>query len=115
MSAGGSHAGGDDPRLAVLPRFPGNLEHERRLSSHTSNNYCRDIKCLFELTPGLPLERIQTPVVRRAVAQLHGRGLSGKTLARMLSSWRGLFAWLARPRGVAPPPPARGPPPHAPA
>lgn len=99
MSAGGSLVRGDDPRLAVLAEFRRNLEHERRLSPHTSSNYCRDIECLFELTPGLPLERIQTHVVRRAIARLHGRGLSGKTLARMLSSWRGLFAWLARHRG----------------
>ena len=96
MSAGGTHAGGDDPRLAVLAEFRGNLEHERRLSAHTSNNYGRDIECLFDMTPGLPLARIQTHVVRRAIAQLHGRGLSGKTLARMISSWRGFFAWLAR-------------------
>lgn len=99
--AGGSRERGGDPRLAVLAEFRRNLDHERRLSPHTSSNYCRDIECLFELTAGLPLERIQTHVVRRAIAQLHGRGLSGKTLARMLSSWRGLFAWLARHRGFA--------------
>ena len=101
MTAGGSQARSDDPRLAVLAEFRRNLEHDRRLSPHTGSNYCRDIECLFDLTPGLPLERIQTHVVRRAVAQLHGRGLSGKTLARMLSSWRGLFSWLARHRGFA--------------
>ena len=101
MSAGGSQAGGDDPRLAVLAEFRRNLDHERRLSPHTSANYCRDIEQLFELTPGVPLERIQTHAVRRAVAQLHARGLSGKTLARMLSSWRSLYSWLARHRGYA--------------
>jgi integrase/recombinase XerC len=99
MTADGSQARDDDPRLAVLAEFRRNLEHERRLSPHTSSNYCRDIECLFGLTPGLPLERIQTHVVRRAVAQLHARGLSSKTLARMLSSWRGLYAWLVRHRG----------------
>src|SRR3989338_3008775 len=99
--AGGSQPRGDDPRLAILAEFRRNLDHERRLSRHTSSNYGRDIERLFELTPGVPLERIQTHVVRRAIAQLHGQGLSGKTLARMLSSWRGLFAWLARHRGFA--------------
>ena len=99
MSAGASRANGDDPRQAVLAEFRRNLEHERRLSPHTGSNYCRDIESLFELTSSLPLERIQTPLVRRAVAQLHARGLSGKTLARMLSSWRGFFAWLVRHRG----------------
>jgi len=101
MSAGAPRAVGDDPRLAVLADFRGNLEHDRRLSPHTSGNYCRDIAGLFELTPGMTLERMQAHVVRRAVAQLHARGLSGRTLARMLSSWRAFFAWLARHRGHA--------------
>jgi integrase/recombinase XerC len=101
MSAGRSQVSPDDPRLAVLAEFRGNLEHDRRLSPHTSSNYCRDIECLFELTPGVSLERIQAHTVRRVVAQLHGRGLSGKTLSRMLSSWRGLYAWLARHRGFS--------------
>jgi integrase/recombinase XerC len=30
------------------------------------------------------------------VARLHSRGASGKSIARLLSSWRGLFAWAAR-------------------
>ena len=37
--------------------------------------------------------------MRRAVGSLHGRGLSGTSIARMLSSWRGLFNWLARHHG----------------
>ena len=98
---GGSRARGDDPRLEVLAGFRRNLEHERRLSPHTCSNYSRDIERLFELTPNEPLEYIQSHVIRRAVAQLHGRGLSVRTLARILSSWRGFFAWLARHRGFA--------------
>jgi integrase/recombinase XerC len=99
MSTDGSLASPDDPRLAVLAEFRQNLERERCLSPHTSSNYCRDIECLFALTPGMPLDRIQTHLVRRAVAQLHARGLSGKSLSRMLSSWRSLYAWLVRHRG----------------
>jgi integrase/recombinase XerC len=34
--------------------------------------------------------------VRRFVAQLHARGLNGKSLARALSAWRGFFKFLAR-------------------
>jgi integrase/recombinase XerC len=37
--------------------------------------------------------------VRRHVAQLHARGLDGRTLARMLSAWRGFFNYLARDHG----------------
>ncbi len=99
MGAGASRPPSDDPRRALLDEFRRNLEHERRLSPHTGSNYCRDIESLFEITQGTELERIQPHAVRRAIAQLHARGLSGRTLARMLSSWRGFFEWLARHRG----------------
>jgi integrase/recombinase XerC len=35
------------------------------------------------------------------VAQLHARGLSGRTLATMISGWRGFFNWLVKHRGFA--------------
>jgi integrase/recombinase XerC len=47
------------------------------------------------------LERMQPQHIRRGVAQLHARGLSGRTIAHMLSAWRGLFTWLARHRGYS--------------
>jgi len=37
--------------------------------------------------------------VRRFVAQLHARGLAPRTLASLLSAWRGLYRWLVRHRG----------------
>lgn len=72
------------------------LGHERRYSPLTLENYARDISGLFELAGETPLGDIKSHHVRRYVAQLHGRGLSGKTLARMLSAWRGFFAYLIR-------------------
>src|SRR5665647_2242313 len=39
--------------------------------------------------------------IRRSVAQLHARGVSGRTIAHMLSAWRGLYTWLARHRGYS--------------
>jgi integrase/recombinase XerC len=90
-----------DPRRALLAEFLQHLETERRLSLHTCTNYGRDISALIDAIEGLPLERVETHGVRRAVAQLHGRGLSGKSLARMLSAWRGFFDWLIRQRGYA--------------
>lgn len=91
----------DARRLALLAEFRRNLEQERRLSPHTGSNYCRDINALFALTPGVPPDRITAASIRRAVAQLHGKGLSGKTLSRMLSAWRGFFGWLVRRHGCA--------------
>jgi integrase/recombinase XerC len=75
------------------------LTHERRLSSHTTGSYARDIAALTELAGAAPVENLQAHQVRRFVAQLHGRGLDGRTLARMLSAWRGFFAYLARDHG----------------
>jgi integrase/recombinase XerC len=77
------------------------LAHERRLSAHTTRNYARDIAALIELAGDTPLPRVQAPEIRRFVAQLHGRGLDGRTLARMLSAWRGFFKYLARDHGYA--------------
>lgn len=72
------------------------LANERRLSPHTCENYARDVRTLLELVQGAPLASLQIHHVRRFVAQLHGRGLSGKSLARHLSAWRGFYKYLAR-------------------
>ena len=45
--------------------------------------------------PPVPPDRITGAHLRRFLSALHGRGLSGRTLARMLSSWRGFFKYLA--------------------
>ncbi len=37
--------------------------------------------------------------MRRFVAQLHARGLAPRSLASLLSAWRGLYRWLARHKG----------------
>ena len=37
--------------------------------------------------------------MRRFAAQLHARGLAPRSLASLLSAWRGLYRWLARHRG----------------
>ncbi|MDD5330746.1 MAG: tyrosine recombinase XerC [Sulfuricella sp.] len=77
------------------------LFSERRLSPLTCASYGRDVAELLRLAGDVPLDRLQVLQIRRFVAQLHGRGLSGKTLARMLSAWRGFYAYLARDHGFA--------------
>jgi integrase/recombinase XerC len=90
----------DDPRLKLLAAFLQTLLSERRLSRHTHSNYGRDIARLLEEVGDVPLEKISPHLVRRTVARLHAKGLSGKTLARALSAWRTFFAWLARHHGL---------------
>jgi integrase/recombinase XerC len=84
---------------ARLRDFLAHLGHERRLSSHTAAGYRRDIEALIELAGSTPLERLQVHDIRRFIAQLHARGLDGRSLARMLSAWRGFFRYLARDHG----------------
>ena len=74
------------------------LAQVRRQSPHTVSNYRRDLWVLLGLIDELPgkppLARLETQQIRRFVAQLHARGLGGRSLARMLSAWRGYFRWL---------------------
>ena len=70
------------------------LSEQRRLSPHTVSNYRRDLEKLIAAAGETPLAELQVHQIRRFVAQLHGKGLSGRSLARTLSAWRGFFAWL---------------------
>ena len=87
----------NDPDLAKA--WLETLEHQRRLSRHTLENYSRAVGVLFELKEKTPLRDLDAQQVRRFVARLHATGLSGRTLALTLSAWRGLYGWLARQHG----------------
>jgi len=90
-----------DPRSELLGAYLEHLSHQRHLAAGTRRNYRQDIEALFALNPGVALERMQPQNIRRSVAQLHGRGLGGRTIAHMLSAWRGLYTWLVRHRGYS--------------
>ncbi len=85
----------------LVGRYLDELAQQRRQSPHTVSNYRRDLDVLCRLTAefahsagGLTLKTLQTHHVRRFIAQLHARGLAGRSLARMLSAWRGFYRWL---------------------
>jgi integrase/recombinase XerC len=82
-----------------LQGFLAQLEQERRLSPHTVLGYGRDVRRLLDLAAGAQLQDLQVHQIRRYVAQLHARGLGGRSLARLLSAWRAFFAYLARDHG----------------
>lgn len=84
------------PRPDALARYLGHLANERRLSVHTLAAYDRDIRQLIALCDGQAIGALASRDIRRFVATLHGRGLAPRSLARVLSSWRGFYAWLAR-------------------
>ena len=83
---------------APAERYLDELARQRRQSPHTVSNYRRDFRVLDrligELPGGVSYANLQTLHVRRFVAQLHASGLSGRSLARTLSAWRGFFRWL---------------------
>ena len=84
------------PNQDTLHGFLAHLRNERRYSLLTAENYARDIHRLIELAGATPLDQLKNHHIRRFVAQLHGGGLGGKSLARMLSAWRSFYSYLMR-------------------
>ena len=76
------------------------LRNEKQYSELTAENYARDLGHLFELAAETPLANLRIHHIRRFIAQLHGKGLGGRSLARMLSAWRGFFTYLMRDHGL---------------
>jgi integrase/recombinase XerC len=85
----------------LLRGYLDHLSNERRLSRHTLAGYARDIEALTALAGSARLDRLGVHEIRRFVAHLHARGLDGRSLARMLSAWRGFYNYLARDHGYA--------------
>jgi len=75
------------------------LKHQRRLSPATLRNYGHALDVLLSLSKDTDLAKLEPAQVRRFVALMHGKGLSPRTLALVLSAWRGCFHWLVRHRG----------------
>ena len=75
------------------------LRNEKRYSELTAENYARDLNRLFGLSGDTVLDTLKAHQIRRYIGQLHSRGLSGRSLARMLSAWRGFFNYLMRDHG----------------
>jgi integrase/recombinase XerC len=62
--------------------------------AHTRNAYLRDVAQLLAMAGDAPVARLTRAQVMRFVATLHGRGLSGRSLARALSAWRAFYRFL---------------------
>ena len=75
----------------TLARFD---EHLAARPARTREAYRRDVAALAALAGERPLEALTRPELARHLATLHGRGLSGRSLARMLSAWRSLYRYL---------------------
>ncbi|WP_371325540.1 tyrosine recombinase XerC [Dechloromonas sp. ZY10] len=84
------------PEAPLATAWLAALAEQRRCSPHTLSSYRRDLSALLGLAAATPLAQIDVFLIRRWLAQLHGGGLGGRSLGRMLSAWRGFFAWLGR-------------------
>ena len=89
------------PNQQYLNGYLAWLRNEKQYSELTAENYTRDLVRLFELAADTPLADLRIHHIRRYIAQLHGKGLGGRSLARMLSAWRGFFTYLMRDHGLA--------------
>ncbi|OIO77285.1 MAG: tyrosine recombinase XerC [Gallionellaceae bacterium CG1_02_56_997] len=87
------------PLTLYLDGYLAWLRNEKHYSELTAENYARDLRRLFELCSNTPLNDLKTHHIRRFIAQLHSAGLGGRSLARMLSAWRGFFNYLLRDHG----------------
>lgn len=76
--------------------FIDHLTYERRLSPLTCTSYARDIGIFLKSLNSRDLAHVQMITIRQMIAQLHGKGLSSKSLSRMLSAWRGFYRYLIR-------------------
>lgn len=76
------------------------LATQRRASPLTLKAYRAGLESLLRLADGRPVAELETQDIRRFVARLHGEGLQGRSIARHLSAWRGLYRWLIRQRGL---------------
>ncbi len=62
--------------------------------AHTRDAYVRDLAQLAAQVGETPLPDLTRAQLARSLATLHGRGLSGRSLARMLSAWRAFHRFV---------------------
>ena len=89
----------DSSAESLIAKYLEFLSFERRLSPLTCQHYARDLSQLVQLSEQLSLNALQNSHIRRFVAGLHGKGLGGKSIARLLSCWRGFFNFLIQQHG----------------
>jgi integrase/recombinase XerC len=91
------------PLGADMAGYLAHVRVQRRLSERSCVLYEDGLRRLQALAERdrVDLLRLQVPQARRWAAQLHaGEGLSPRSIALLLSIWRGCYRWLGRDRKV---------------
>ncbi len=91
------------PQPEILPAYLAYCQVQRRLAGRTLTIYTEALQRLVELAERdqVGLLGLSTHQARRWVAELHRGGLAPRSLALMLSAWRGLYRWLGSEQRVA--------------
>jgi integrase/recombinase XerC len=94
---------GAPPLPEPLAAWLRHLEVERRLALRTRQMYAESLQRLAASAQanGVALVAVQPHHVRGWMAQAHRGGLAPRSLALMLSAWRGLYRWWGEQGGVA--------------
>ena len=77
------------------------LQHvrvEKRLADRTQALYAEHLQDLLQRCAGaqVALHQVHESHIRQWMAQMRSRGLKARTIALVLSSWRGFYTWLGR-------------------
>ena len=80
--------------LELIEEYKKFITFEKRLSPASIKSYLRDIDELLKLDKNKELNSYTLEDIRKNIAILHSKGLGGKSLSRVISSWRGLFNFL---------------------
>jgi len=89
----------DEGERTEIDRFLGHLRDERRLSPRTVDAYARDLAVLarYAEEQGIPAwRRVTAHDVRGLAGSARRRGLSGRSIQRLLSSVRSFYRYLLR-------------------
>ena len=81
----------------VLDAYFQHLRSERQVSPHTLDGYRRDLLKVTDYCDRQQVRQwseLKAHHVRQLIADQHRRGLSSRSLARLLSSLRGLYRYL---------------------
>jgi integrase/recombinase XerD len=80
----------------MLESYLDHLRVERRLAQHTLESYGRDLTALaeFAAAAGHPIHALDRPALEEFVRQQMTRGLSPRTVARMVAAVRGFYRFL---------------------
>jgi integrase/recombinase XerC len=74
----------------------------RQVSQHTIAAYTKDLDYLLARLDeqGLELADVTSDQVRSWGVKLHSQGQASRSIARMLSAWRGFYLWLGNQKGL---------------